>query len=109
MNINPFEILKNFGSIQSKMAEAQERLSSVRAMGCAGGDMVKIEMNGKFEVLSVTISPEAASGDDLDMLQDLVCSAMSDVLYKIKDAVRLEMSSFTGGLGINLPPGFMGM
>ena len=109
MNINPFELLKNFGNIQAKMAEVQEKVSSVRALGCAGGDMVKIELNGKFEVLSVAISPEAADGGDLDMLQDLVHAAMSDALYKIKEAVRTEMSALTGGLGINLPPGFMGM
>ena len=107
MNINPFEIMKNFGNIQAKMTEMQEKLGFVKVTGSAGGDMVKVEINGHFEVLSVTIAPEAADSRDLEMLQDLTRAAMTDALSKIKEAVRTEMSSLTGGLP--LPPGFMGM
>jgi DNA-binding YbaB/EbfC family protein len=107
MNINPLELLKNFGNIQSKMAEVQGKLASVRVTGSSGGDMVRVEINGHFEVLSVIISPEAVDPNELSLLQDLVRAAMTDALYKIKEAIRTEMSSLTGGL--NLPPGFMGM
>jgi DNA-binding YbaB/EbfC family protein len=106
MNFNPFEMMKNLGNIQSKMSELQGKLSTVRATGSAGGDMVKVELSGQFEVLSVHISPEIRP-DELDMLQDLVRAAMTDALHKIKEAVRAEVSSLTGGLPI--PPGFMGM
>ncbi|MDR3200628.1 MAG: YbaB/EbfC family nucleoid-associated protein [Spirochaetales bacterium] len=107
MNINPFELLKNFGNIQSKMTEVQGKLAAVRVTGSAGGDMVKVEINGHFEVLSVSISPEAAGPNDIEMLQDLTRAAMTDALHKIKEAIRSEMSALTGGL--NIPPGFMGM
>ncbi|MDR1316806.1 MAG: YbaB/EbfC family nucleoid-associated protein [Spirochaetales bacterium] len=107
MSINPFELLKNFGNIQSKMAEFQQKLAGVQVSGSAGGDMVRIEINGQFEVLSVFISPEAADPANLPMLQDLIRAAMSDALYKVKEAIRTEVSGMTGG--INLPPGFMGM
>jgi DNA-binding YbaB/EbfC family protein len=107
MNINPFELLKNFGNIQSKMAELQGKLAAIHVCGSAGGDMVKVEINGQFEVLSVVISPEAANPDDLPMLQDLIRAAMTDALFKVKEAIRTEISGMTGG--INLPPGFMGM
>jgi DNA-binding YbaB/EbfC family protein len=107
MNINPFDLLKNFGNIQSKMAELQGRLATVRVTGSAGGDMVRVELNGQFEVLSVSVSPEAADPADIEMLQNLIRAAMTDALHKIKEAIRSEMSSLTGGL--NLPPGFMGM
>ncbi|MDR1179500.1 MAG: YbaB/EbfC family nucleoid-associated protein [Spirochaetales bacterium] len=107
MSINPFELLKNFGNIQSKMAEFQQKLAGVRVSGSAGGDMVKIEINGQFEVLSVVISPEAADPANIPMLQDLILAAMSDALNKVKEAIRTEVSGMTGG--INLPPGFMGM
>ena len=107
MNINPFELMKNFGDIQAKMSELQGKLSAVRVTGSAGGDMVRVEINGRFEVLSVSIAEDAVSPDERDMLQDLVRAAMSDGLSKIKEAVRAKISSLTGGLPI--PPGFMGM
>ena len=107
MNFNPIELMKNFGNIQAKMNELQGKLSTVRVTGFAGGDMVKVEINGHFEVLSVYISPEAIRPEDLPMLQDLVRAAMTDALHKIKDTLRAEVSSLSGGLP--LPPGFMGL
>jgi DNA-binding YbaB/EbfC family protein len=109
MNFNPFELIKDFGKIQAKMTELQEKLASVKVAGSAGGDMVRVEINGHFEVLSVYISPEAAAPDDTGMLQDLVRAAMTDALHKIKEAIREKISSLTGGLPLPLPPGFMGM
>jgi hypothetical protein len=107
MNINPFDLLKNFQNIQAKMNEAQEKLKDLVVTGSSGGDMVRIEMNGRLDVLSVRISPEAYDPEDPGILQDLVRAAMTDTLYKIKEAIRVEMTDLTGGM--NLPPGFMGM
>jgi DNA-binding YbaB/EbfC family protein len=106
MTINPFELLKNFGNIQSKMTELQGKLAGIRVTGSAGGDMVKVEINGRFEVLSVRIAPEAAGPDDVSMLQDLIRAATTDALSKVKEALRTEISGMAGGI---LPPGFMGM
>jgi DNA-binding YbaB/EbfC family protein len=105
--MNPFELLKNFGNIQSQMAELQEKLAGVRVTGSAGGDMVTVEMNGQFEVLSVVIAPEAVDINEVAMLQDLVRAAMTNALYKVKEAIRAEVSGMAGG--INFPPGFMGI
>ena len=107
MNFNPIELMKNFGNIQARIKELQGKLGDIKVTGFAGGDMVRVEMNGHFEVLSVSISEDAVSPEERDMLQDLVCAAMTDALSKIKEAVRLEMSSLTGGLP--LPPGLMGL
>ncbi|MDR1626556.1 MAG: YbaB/EbfC family nucleoid-associated protein [Spirochaetia bacterium] len=107
MTINPFELLKNFGNIQSKMGELQGKLAGVRVSGSAGGDMVKVEINGRFEVLSVLIAPEAVDPQGVSVLQDLVRAAMTDALHKVKEAIRAEVAGMTGG--INLPPGFMGL
>jgi hypothetical protein len=107
MNINPFDLMKNFQNIQAKMNEAQEKLKDLVVTGSAGGDMVRVEMNGRLEVLSVRISPEAHDPEEPGILQDLVRAAMTDALNKIKEAIRVEMSGLAGGM--NLPPGFMGM
>ena len=89
------------------MGEMQERLQSVRATGSAGGGMVKIGINGQMEVQHVTIEKDAVDPDDVGMLEDLVLAAFSDATVKIKEKIREEMSSITGGL--NLPPGMLGM
>ena len=67
----------------------------------------EIEMNGHMQVLGVRISEEAVDPGDIQMLQDLLQAAFSDALYKIKEKIREEVSSLTGGL--NLPPGILGM
>ena len=105
--VNPFDFLKQFGNIQERMNEIQNRLQGISAVGSAGGDMVQIEMNGHMQVLDVRISEEAVDPEDITMLQDLLRAAFSDALHKIKEKIREEASSLTGGL--NLPPGFLGM
>jgi DNA-binding YbaB/EbfC family protein len=103
---NPFELLKNLQSIQSRMNEIQERMAQIRVTGSSGGDMVRIEMTGTLSVTRVTIAREAVDPNDIDMLQDLVLAAFSDALAKVKERMKDEASSMTGGL--DLPPGILG-
>lgn len=105
--MNPMDLMKNFQNIQAKMQEAQQRLKSIRATGSAGGDMVRVEISGEFTVLNVTIAPEVVDPEDIQMIEDLVRAAFTDAVANVKDRVRDEMSSLTGG--IDIPPGFMGM
>jgi hypothetical protein len=105
--MNPFDLLKQFGNIQEKMKETQERLRQIRVTGTAGGDMVQVDLNGHLEVLSVRISTEAMDPQDRSLLEDLVRAAFSDALTKAKDRIREEMVSIGGGL--DLPPGLMGL
>ena len=105
--MNPMDLMKNFQQMQSRLQETQERLKTIRATGSAGGDMVRVEISGEFAVLNVTIAPEVVDPHDITMLEDLVRAAFADAVANIKDRVREEMSSLTGGL--DLPPGFMGM
>jgi DNA-binding YbaB/EbfC family protein len=107
MAVNPFDFLKQFGNIQERMNEVQNKLQGLSVVGSAGGDMVQIEMNGHMQVLGVRISEEAVDPNDIQMLQDLLQAAFSDALFKIKEKIREEVSSLTGGL--NLPPGILGM
>ena len=100
MNINPIEMLKNLQQIQGKVGEAQERLKEIRVIGRAGGDMVRVELDGQMTVRSVAISPEVVDPGDTEMLQDLVRSAITEALHRVKEAIRSEMSSVTGGMGL---------
>ena len=107
MAINPFDLIKQFGNMQERMNEIQNRLQGISVIGSAGGDMVQAEMNGHMEVVGLRISEEAVNPNDIQMLQDLVQAALSDALFKIKEKIREEVSSLTGGL--NLPPGLLGL
>ena len=104
--MNPLEMFKNLQNLQSKMGDMQERMQAITSTGSSGGDMVRIEINGQMEVLKVTIIPEVVDPEEITMLEDLVLAAFSDASAKIKEKIREEMSSITGGM--NLPPGFMG-
>ncbi|MDR2730541.1 MAG: YbaB/EbfC family nucleoid-associated protein [Treponema sp.] len=104
MNINPFEILKNAQKIQEQMGDFQQKLALLNASGSAGGGMVQIDLNGRFEITAVHIANEVAG--DVELLQDLVMAAFTDGMAKIREGINSEMSSITGGLNI---PGLSGM
>jgi DNA-binding YbaB/EbfC family protein len=107
MNINPFDILKNAQKIQEQMGAFQEKLGSVVVTGSAGGGMAQIDMNGRLEVVAVRIAPEAVDPNEVGLLQDLIKAAFSDAADKAREAIRLEMGSMTGGMG--LPPELTGI
>ncbi|GHV77469.1 nucleoid-associated protein [Spirochaetia bacterium] len=112
MQINPFDILKNAQKIQEQMGSFQEKLEGITVTGSAGGGMVEITMNGRMEILGVHILPEAAEGQDMEMLQDLVAAAFASAAEKIKEALNREMGSLMGAAGLQgvpgMPPGFPG-
>ena len=96
------------GNMQSMMKQAQamqermqQEVAQIRVEAGAGGGMVSIKMDGKKNVLGVTIDPEVAG--DVDMLQDLVMAAFNEAAKKVDDTVQQKMSGMLGGLG--LPPG----
>jgi DNA-binding YbaB/EbfC family protein len=107
MAINPFELMKNFKNIQARMSEMQGKLETMIATGSAGGGLVTIGLNGKMEMTNVEIAPEVLTSDDRVMLQDLIRAAYTDASAKIKEKMREELNTITGG--VDLPPGFMGM
>ncbi|NBC30047.1 MAG: YbaB/EbfC family nucleoid-associated protein [Spirochaetes bacterium] len=104
--MNPMDFLKNFQNMQSKLSEAQERLRTVTATGSAGGDMVRVELNGQFELLSIQIDKDVVDPNDVQMLQDLVHAAFADASAKVRDKIRDQVSSMTGDM--ELPPGMFG-
>lgn len=100
------DIMKQAQAMQSKMAKMQEDLASLVLTGHSGGGMVQVVINGKQEVLRVRIDPSVVSGDDIEMLEDLVAAAFNDAQRKVQEATRESMAQITGGLkipGMNLP------
>ena len=108
MNINPFDLLKNAHKIQEQMSEFQVKLEGIIATGSSGAGLVEIDVNGKLDVLAVRIAPEAMEGGDTEMLQDLVLSAFTDGMAKVKDAIANEVGTMAGGMNIPGLPGNFG-
>jgi len=106
MNFNPMDIMKNAQKIQEQMGSFQEKLAAITATGSAGGGMVEIDLNGKFEMLDIRVAPEMVEDDDAEMLQDLIVAAFSNGHYKIREAITHELGAMAGGMGI---PGLAGM
>jgi DNA-binding YbaB/EbfC family protein len=104
MNINPFDLLKNAQKIQEQMNGFQEKLGDITATGASGAGLVEIDLNGRMEVIAVRIAPEALT--DVEMLQDLIIAAFTDVMAKVKEAITSEVGAMTGGMNI---PGFPGV
>ena len=82
------------------MARIQEDMASKSVEASSGGGMVKAVVNGKQELLSISIDPEIARTEDIDMLQDLVVAAVNEALRKSKELMSAEMGKLTAGLGI---------
>lgn len=94
-------MMKQVKKMQEQMLKAQEELKLKTLEGTAGGGVVTVVANGHKEIQSVTIKPEAVDPDDVEMLQDLVLTAVNDALRKIDELSNKEMGKFTGGM--NLP------
>lgn len=93
-------LLKQAQKMQQDMQKAQAEVESFEAEGSAGG-AVKCVVNGKYEVLSVSISPEAVNPSDVEVLQDMIQLAFTDALQKVKQHSDAKLSQVTGGM--NLP------
>lgn len=97
-------MLRQAQQIQQRMAKLQEELAGRTVESSVGGGMVKVVANGRQEVVSITIDPEVVAPDDVEMLQDLILSAVNDALKKSQEMASAEMAKLTGGLKI---PGLM--
>lgn len=94
-------MLKQAQKLQSDMLKMQEELGSKIVESSSGGGMVTAKVNGKQELISITIDKAVINPDDAEMLQDLIVASINEALNKSKDMVTNEMSKLTGGL--NLP------
>lgn len=92
------DLLRQAQMMQSKMAKIQEEAGERTVEGTSGGGMVKVVSKGKQEIVSVSIDKEAVSPDDVEMLEDLVLTAVNDALKKARDMMDQELSALTGGM-----------
>jgi len=94
-------MMKQAQKMQEDMQKAQEEIANMEVEGQAGGGMVKVSMNGRHELRSVSIDESVM--DDKEMIEDLVAAAVNDAVRKIESESSSKMSGITSGM--NLPGG----
>ncbi len=94
-------MMKQAKEMQSKMKEMQESLADSRFEAESGGGAVQVTVTGKLELVSLKIDPATVQSGDVEMLEDLIKSAISAAQRKAADGVKEEMQKMTGGM--NLP------
>ncbi len=98
---NMNQMIRQAQKMQEEMEAFQSALEEKEFKATVGGGAVEIVMNGKREVKAVTIQPEVVDPEDVEMLQDLVASAVNEVLTQIETESNEGMQKITGGM--NMP------
>jgi hypothetical protein len=106
-------LMGNLGGLKEKMEQAQAELATKTVEAESGAGAVRVTMNGKFEVVDVTIDPVmittlAGTGTDADrqMVEELIASAMNAAVLKVQELLKDTLGEATGGLNL---PGMPGM
>jgi len=94
------KMMKQVQKMQADMARMQEELAAKTVEATSGGGMVKVVANGKQEVVSIEIKPDAVDPEDVEMLQDMVLAAVNEALRSAQEMVAGEMKKITGGINI---------
>ncbi|MFH5186728.1 MULTISPECIES: YbaB/EbfC family nucleoid-associated protein [Paenibacillus] len=97
---NMNQMMKQVKKMQEQMLKTQEELAQKSVEGSAGGGVVTVSVNGQKKVTAITIKPEAVDPEDVEMLQDLILTAINDAMTKAEELANKEMSRLTGGMNI---------
>ena len=93
-------IMKQAKKMQERMASLQKELETKTVEAQAGGGMVSVIVNGKYEIVSLKIEKEVVNPEDVEMLQDLIAAAVNEGIRKAQEMASSEMAKITGGLNI---------
>ena len=99
-NKNMSNVIKQAQKMQEEMEKVQSELEDKTVEASAGGGVIEVVANGKKEIVSIKIKPEAVDPDDVETLEDLVMVAINDAIKKADDMMTEGMSEVTGGINI---------
>ena len=99
--MNPFgDPRKMMKQLQQAQERIQSEIAALVVEASSGGGMVKVEVDGQKQLLSLTIDPEVVSKDDVEMLQDLVVAAVNEASRKVDEAIQEKVGDLAGGMNI---------
>ena len=99
------KLMGNPGKLKEELGKFQDQTAKITAEGTAGGGIVGVKVNGRLEVVGVTLADEALQ--DKELLEDLIAAAANQAVGKVREQVAAETAKMAAGLG--LPPGIIGM
>jgi len=91
-------LMKQAEKMQNDMQKIKERLAEKKFEASSGGGAVRVTVNGARKIIAISISPDVIDPDDIEMLQDLILSAINEALNQAQACEESELSSLTGGL-----------
>jgi len=94
------DMMKQAQKVQRQMAELQERLAEERFEASAGGGAVKVVVDGKMALRSLTIAPEQLADGDAGLLEDLILTAVGEAQKRAEAHMQQTVGKLTGGLGL---------
>jgi len=100
MGMNMNNLMKQAQKVQRQMEQAQEELATRMFEVTSGGGAVKVVISGKKVISELVISPGAVDPDDVEMLQDLIMTAVNEAIRQADEAAAGEMGKLTGGMGL---------
>lgn len=98
--MNPFDLLKNSAALKEQAEKIQAEMAALTAEGSAGGKMVTVKLNGKFEMLEIHLDPLCVDNRDIKMLEDLIVAAHRDAISNIQERLKEQSTFLLGGLNI---------
>lgn len=99
-NQNMNAMIKQAQKMQDEITKLQDDIEEREFTATAGGGAVEVVLYGKKSIKTLTIKPEVVDKEDVEMLQDLVISAVNEAISKIEETTEDEMSKITGGVSL---------
>ena len=94
------KLLRQFHAMQGEMKKIQEQIAREEVSGSSGGEMVKVTINGKFEVLDVQLDRKLLEEGNVDMLEGMIVAAMNNAVAKMQELLKEKVKELTGGLNL---------
>lgn len=101
--MNMQKMMAEARKMQEEVARAQDEIALLEAEGSAGGGVVKAVASGDGRVRKVSIDPDVVDPDDVEMLEDLVTSAVNDAISNVGELANMRMQTATGGFDLGFP------
>lgn len=99
-NPNQGNMMKQIQKMQEDMEKIQAEVEATEYTSSVGGGAVEVTVNGSHEVLSIKMQPDVVDPEDIEMLEDLLISALNESIKKANDAMEQGMEKAKGGLSI---------
>ena len=97
---NMNQMIRQAQKMQDQITELQTDIEGREFTASSGGGAVEVTLSGKKEIKSLTLKPEVVDPEDIEMLQDLIISAVNEAVSNIEATTETEMSKITGGVSI---------